>query len=174
MRKSVLIQVAIITAVSIVIIPLIFLETKGTAPQTIKGVTQQNGQFLSLDLLSGQTVKGSCVINYDAKLINFFVIDPNGKATRVKPIYPDNTGWASFSFTAPIDGQYDIRVNLYHEIWTYINYTYEITPQRVFGLTPIVIIGMAIAFGATVELVIIVMRVREKRAKLQKAGKTIL
>jgi hypothetical protein len=156
MPKLVTLQIVIFVAILAIVLPLIFLATQNTAvAKTSQMISANNAyEYLSFDLQRGQTVKGSYTVQgYNDTFC--VIIDPNGNEMVSSPTdYEYDRNKATFSFTADINGRYYLSISII-DIWNhYIDYEYSISSQPILGLDPMVLIGLVVAVGVILELIV--------------------
>jgi hypothetical protein len=156
MAKRVTLQVVIIVAVLAIVLPLVFLATPITVAETIESIDINTAyKFLSFDLKNGQTVKGSYTIAGSNKTY-CYILTPNGDEMSASPSYYRYSygTYATFSFTADMNGQYYFCISNMPMATFKIKYSYSISAPPILGLDPVVLIGLVIAVGVILELIV--------------------
>lgn len=157
MQKVNIIRSTILICVIAITLPLAFQAGQ----HTVAGhgaVTASTGEkFLIFNLLSGQEVRGSVVLDKDrGGTIDFrtyyAVFDPNGNAIETSPRYEYTASW-NFSFTAITNGQYYLSISIPGQMWTHpVDYKYAISPQRILGMEPWILLFLTLLIGVILEI----------------------
>jgi hypothetical protein len=123
---------------------------------------------LSFDLQSGQTVRGSYIVDpiNGNKQTFCVIIDPNGNEMISSPTnYEYDRNKATFSFTANINGRYYLSISI-DDIWNhYIDYEYSISSPPILGVDRTVLTGVVITIGVVLALTIAVWDISRTRIK---------
>jgi hypothetical protein len=169
MRKIAIIELAIIILTLTIVLALVFLAQNVSVTENSGIINGGNAdRYLSFDLLSGQTVIGSYIIDpiNGTELTSCIIIDPDGNEMISSPTYYDfDRNKAAFSFTANMNGRYYLSISLV-DVWThFINYEYSISSPLILGFDPIVLIGLVITVGVVSALTIAVWDLRRTRMK---------
>jgi hypothetical protein len=158
MRKIVIIQLAIIVSTLAIVLSLVFLVAQNVSVTKQNEIINANNanRYLSFDLQSGQTVRGSYIVDpINGNEQTFCVIiDPDGNEMVSSPTnYEYDRNKATFSFTANINGRYYLSISI-DDIWNhYIDYEYSISSPPILGFDPIVLIGLVITMAVVLTLI---------------------
>lgn len=110
MRKIVLIELGIIVLTIVLVLPLVFLAAQNVSFDSGGIIRGGKGiRYLSFDLLSGQTVRGSYIVDHMTgnEQTLCAIIDPNGNEMISSPTYYNyDRNNKTFSFTANMNGRY--------------------------------------------------------------------
>ena len=158
MRRITIIEVAIIVLTLVFVLPLVFLAAQNVSVTENSEIIDANNadRYLSFDLQSGQTVRGSYIVDpINGNDPTFCVIiDPNGNEMILSPTYYEyDRNKATFSFTANINGLHHLSISI-GDLWThYIDYEYSISSPLISGFDPVVLIGLVITVSVVLTLV---------------------
>jgi hypothetical protein len=170
MRKIVIIELAIIVLTLAIVLSLVFLAAQNVSVTKQNEIINANNadRYLSFDLQSGQTVRGSYIVDpiNGNKQTFCVIIDPNGNEMISSPTnYEYDRNKATFSFTANINGRYYLSISI-DDIWNhYIDYEYSISSPPILGVDRTVLTGVVITIGVVLALTIAVWDISRTRIK---------
>jgi hypothetical protein len=160
MGKIKAIQIAIVMAVLVIVLPLAF-----TSNNTYSGSQSINwnnaSKALTFNLNTGQTVNGYFSLNNNERTSYIVYNDEVGEII----VSRTNENKGNFTFTAKSDGPY--YLNIYYDIpfGNSMGYSYNIS-STFLGFHYILWIGLVIVIGLILELIVTLTSIYKKKSKI--------
>jgi len=160
MNRLVRIEIIIIVVTLAIILPLTFLAS-GTSVAKYHQPVTGSSRVITFDLKSGQTVTGSLDFLGGPGGTWFYISDSNGSIPPIADTKFEG-GHVDFTFATNIDNRYYVSIAVGDSSTQYINYSYQISPPPIIGITPVALIGIVITLGVVAALTVAVFRKQDK------------
>jgi hypothetical protein len=158
MRKRVTLQVVTFVAILAIVLPLAFsAQTISVADSTYNSSERP----IVFNLQIGQTVNGWLFYDSGPNTPSswYNIVTPNGdgttEATAEGVHYGGEGKNGTFTFTAKVAGEWSIHVcTSYKPYGGFLRYSYTVSPAPILGLHPMFLIGLVVAVGVILELIV--------------------